>query len=153
MPKPKSSAEDLESKKRLPELLETDLDDRDEAVMLLEQLNQLQVQVGKKPDEKKNKEGSGLLKQIQEVKTKLSVILAMSGLNGLRHGSLVFSDCWVDGRPTLDVKALKIELASEGVDLELLNRCIEKCTKTGDGYLRRQLVNLDRKGAGLEDYD
>lgn len=152
MPKPDSITKDLESKKKLPDVVEQKFDGWGDAVVLLEKLNSLKAQVGRKPDNKKGKEGTGLLAEIEDVATQLSAIMAVEGLNGLRHNNLVFSDTWIEGRESVDLKALKIELVQAGVDLTLVNECIQKCTKTGEGYVRRMLTDLDKpRGGGWDE--
>src|SRR3990167_3433439 len=80
MPKPDLAKKKEADNKSLPQLLELDIESKEEAVGLIETLDRLQRQVGKAPDEKKGKEGSGLLAQIAEVKSKLSTIKLLEGL-------------------------------------------------------------------------
>jgi hypothetical protein len=128
--------------KTLVDAAELKFEGWEDVVMLMERLQTLQNAVGVAPDEKNNKPGAGLLREINEIKSKLSTFIAVEGLEGLRHGKLVFSDNWMEGRSTVDIGALKLELVQHGVDLTLLNQLIEKCTKKGDGYMRRQLTEI-----------
>ena len=145
MPKAKLTTQPKTDAKSLPEVLELhNLTDREDVAVMLDQLFTLQAQLGRKPDNKKGRDGAGLLGQIDSIKQQLSSIIAVEGLDGLRHNNIAFTDCWVDGRVTVDVAELKTQLALEGVDLGLLNRSIEACTKRGDGYARRMLVDLSK---------
>src|SRR3990167_1530207 len=152
MPKPDLAKKKEADNKSLPQLLELDIESKEEAVGLIETLDRLQRQVGKAPDEKKGKEGSGLLAQIAEVKAKLSTIKLLEGLDGLRHNNLVFTDCAVPGRKSVDVQTLRVELAQEGVVIpkELWEMCIERATKEGEGYYRRMLIDLDKTRGDCE---
>ena len=140
----------------MPDVVTLQFDGWDTTVNLIEQLHDLQDKVGVKPDDKKGKEGTGLLAKIAEIKGQLSAIMAVEGLPGLRHNNLVFSDCWVDGRSSTSIKDLKIELAQEGLlktdaDFELWEKCVKAATKTGDGYMRRMLTDLNKPKFGWED--
>ncbi len=153
MPKPTKAEVEIESKKNLKDIAELKFDGWGDAVVLIEQLSKLQEQVGHKPDEKKGKEGSGLLAEVASIKSQLSAIMAVEGLTGLRHNNFVFSDCWVDGRETTPLKDLKIELAQEGLlktdkDFELWEKCVKAATKKGDGYMRRMLTDLTKPRSG-----
>ncbi len=153
MPKVSSSkkSDESESKKTLPEVLDLKFEGAGEVVLLLEELATIKGQIGTKPDQKKGKEGSGWLAQVDVIQQKLSAIMAVEGLAGLRHNNLVFSDCWVEGRATLDPKTLMIELAMEGVDTKIIQKCVDKATKKGDGYLRRTLTDLNKPRGGWDD--
>ena len=152
MPKPKMSREEeIKSKRSLPDVLELKFEGCMDAVLLLEELAKIKGQIGTKPDEKKGKEGSGWLAQEAQIKQKLSAIMAVEGLTGLRHNNLVFSDVWMEGRASTPIQDLKIELVQAGVDLGLVNECIAKVTKTGDGYARRVLTDLDKPRSGWDD--
>lgn len=141
MPKPKF---DDSKTKNLPDVAELKFEGWGDTVVLLEQLHELQQQVGKAPDEKKGKEGSGLLAQIHMIKSQLSSYMAVAGVDGLRHNNLVFSDCWIEGTERIDVKLLQVELAQAGVDLTIIKACVKAATKKGDGYVRRQLRDLNK---------
>lgn len=151
MPKPKANEKESKDLKSLSDVVELKFEGWEEVVFKLEKLNDLQALVGKKPDDKKGKEGAGLLAEIHNLKSELSAIMAVAGVEGLRHNNLAFSDCYIEGRETLDLKTMMVELAQEGVELEVIKKCVKAATKKGDGYFRRMLVDLNKPRGDWED--
>lgn len=132
-------------RKSLVEVLETDYEDKDEVTLLLEQGMALKQQIGVAPDEKKGVEGSGLLKELDDIKEKLTVHQKVAGLEGLRHNHIAFVLSHRDGRETMDPKKLAEELAAEGIDVKVVAECMKRATSRGPGYYVRELVDLNVK--------
>jgi len=123
-------------RKSLVEVLETDYEDRDEAVLLLEKcwaLKQRKEQVDAEYD---------------EVKEDLSAMQKLSGLDGLRHNNIAFVVSHREGRETLDSKAAMEALVANGVRPELVRQCFEAAVKKGQGYYVRELVDLNQSKRG-----
>lgn len=141
-------------KKNLVEILETDVEDKDEITLKLEEAMALKNQIGVEPDEKKGVEGSGLLKKYHDLRQELGVLLKLSGLEGLRHNNIAFTLVHMDGRVTLDPTALAQELVKAGVKPDVVKECMVAATKQGEGYYRKELVDLNKlrsKRGGKED--
>lgn len=126
----------------LPEILETDLDERDEAVLLLEQAMSLKNAIGEEPDEDKGKEGFGLLAEYYKVKAKLMEIQVIGGLDGLRHNKIVFIASLQNGRVYTDQDAVVNYLLDNGVPAETIGAAFEAGRKTGKSYWKREVREL-----------
>lgn len=136
------SKETKTTKKDLPEILETECEDKDAITLLLEKGLALKSKIGVAPDEKKGVVGSGLLKEYHEVKEELGVFQKLHGFDGLRHNQIAYTVSHREGRETVDMKALVEGLVGCGVDPTVVRQCIENATKVGAGYYVREIVDL-----------
>lgn len=129
----------------LPQIMEqgsVEADARSRATELLEHGTRLKSQIGEKPEPDKNKEGSGLLKELQDVKDELTMIQTTYGLEGVRHNNLVFIARLQDGRASTPMKEVVKELLARNVSIETINAAIIAATKTGDSFWVRDLEVL-----------
>lgn len=136
------SKETKTKKKDLPEILETECEDKDKITLMLEKGLALKNQIGVQPDEKKNIEGSGLLKEYHDLKEELGVMVKYYNFDGLRHNQIAYTVSPRDGRETVDIKVLAEGLVAAGVEPTVVKQCIENATKRGPGYYVREIVDL-----------
>lgn len=111
----------------------------------------LKRQIGDKPDHKKGKAGSGLLRELDAITEELAQIQYKHEFPGIRNGRYVFVARYQEGRETLQKDQLKQQLLAQlgpvvkkGTDiLVIVNACFEAATKTGDAFMVRELEILD----------
>lgn len=108
------------------------------AVELLEEGRALKAKIGDKGDEKKDKDGSGLLWDLAKIERELTEIINEHGLEGVRFNKSVFTVSAREGRTSVDVEVLKKELLVAGVDLSVVRSAVAAATKVGDAYYVRE---------------
>lgn len=130
------------SRKDLPQLMSQDVEDKEEIVLKLEKMRSLKQQVGVEPNESKNIEGSGLLKELYDIKQDLAAELSLSGLEGFRHNNLAFVSTHMPGRETLNTVVVMQQLVKAGVAPDVVKECFEAGRETGKGFYKHELVDL-----------
>lgn len=111
-------------------------------VQLLELTAALKTQIGVEPDEKKGIAGSGLLREYKERKQELAIYQNTNGLEGLRHGKLVFTCSPRPGREKLDFEKFCQFLVSNGVKAELIAKGVAEHTSVGEGFYVNEITTL-----------
>lgn len=109
---------------------------------------EIKTQIGTKPDYKKNKPGSGLLMELDEITAELMQVQVNYGGRVLRSGNVVFVSRMQSGRASLQQDKLRQLLVAElvgvvkkGVDVvAIVNQCFDDATKTGDPFPVRELA-------------
>lgn len=135
-------------KANMPDVIDQNLDgvdgpiDSKELGLALEEALALKIQIGVEPDEKKNIEGSGLLKKMHDMKETMAIIAATNGLEGLRHGQVAFTNRLQDGRSSLDTEKFCQELLAAGVKVDVITAAMKAATKTGEPFWVRQFSKI-----------
>lgn len=142
--------------KDLPEILTLDIDQDDvhKSVLLIEEGIEVKQTIGVKPDPKKGKAGSGLLKRYDDIKCELAEIQMIYGLDGLRHNRFFFGSAMQDGRRSFKQELAKQHLVlafsalvPKKVDvIKLVNECFEKATVQGDGFWVKKIGIIGEEG-------
>lgn len=132
------------ARKDLPQILDQEIEDKDDIVFKLERGLDLKKQIGTEPDEKKGVEGSGLLKEYYDIRKDLAADLVLSGLEGFRHNNVVFVSTHMPGRETLDAKRLVEELVARNIDPKVVAECMRLATVEGKGYYKNEIVDLNK---------
>lgn len=132
-------------KASLPDVMDVDelIHVREDVAMMLDHAITLKVRIGVQPDEKKHVAGSGLLKEMYDLKEALGAIVAEHGLDGLRFGHVVFTQRLQDGKAGLDTEKFCQELLARGVKAEVIVECAELAKKQGDSFWVRQVEALE----------
>lgn len=124
-----------ESRKALPEVLETDLEDAGHVVLLIEEAAALKKELDPKI------EGSKAARY-EEIKTELTMIQTSAGVEGLRHNDVVFVARLNNGRTTVDNKRFVQGLLERGVKAQVIEAATEAATKTGDPFWVKQIEEI-----------
>ncbi len=117
-------------KKELVEILETDVEGRDEIVLLLEQTYDLKQEI------------EGLTDEFNKRKDQLAVLQMEHELDGIRHNKLVFVNRWQEGRESLDTQKFFQELVSHGVRAEVVQDAMKASMKKSEPYYVKELKLL-----------
>lgn len=117
-------------KANLPEILDQDIEGKDEIALLLERTLDAKIEVEQNT------------KFLNDCKEQLGEHTACNGLEGLRHGKVVFTQRLQDGRKILDTEKLCQELLTRGVKAEVIEESIKAATKQGESYWVREITSL-----------
>lgn len=115
-------------------------EDRQFIIETLERANQIRLQVGMQPDD--DHEGSGLLRELYEAKQELAAIASVNGLEGLKHGKVVFTQRLQTGRSGVVLNKFIELLLASGVSAETIARCKDEATSTGPSFWVREISEL-----------
>lgn len=110
---------------------------------LIDETIELKTTIGDKPDERKNKPGSGLLGQYAENLQELASI--QGDRPGLRFGRVWFSASVQDGRKYTDMKKLVTYLVEHGVKSDVISAALEHAESRGDPFMKREINFLKQK--------
>lgn len=80
--------------------------------------------------------------RLEEIKTELNALQVCAGLDGFRHGRIVFVARQQDGKTTVDSKKRDRYLMEHGVTAALLTAATKHAEKTGDDFWVRELEVL-----------
>lgn len=129
-------------KDKLLDITSLGLAEQNEIIGLLQRGSEVKQQIGEKPDSKKGKPGSGLLKEVDEIADKLMAIQMANQLEGLRYGRLAFTSRLQPGRETVSMEVFKEQLVLAGVDVDTIVECESRARKTGDMFPVREIQVL-----------
>jgi hypothetical protein len=106
----------------------------------------LKQQIGTKPDEKKGKEGTGLLKRLGEIEDELRLIIVEHHLGiGLSYGNIQFTVEPRAGRRGLDAEKLIDELLNRGVDSRTIQDALEAAVTRGNPFWEKEWSFVEEK--------
>ncbi len=120
------------SKKDIPEILELEeIDERDEAVLLLEKAATLKEQARL------------LTEEFDAAKERLMEIQLTHGLEGIRHNRIVFASIPIEGRTIVSVATMSEYLLAHGVPVGIIAEAKQAATTRGESGWRREIKVLD----------
>lgn len=131
-----------ETRKDLPELLETGIEDADKAVLLLEEGEQLKNMLNETVKDDVYDPQIHVARRYKEIKEELCMIQIASDVPGLRHGRLAFVARLQDGRESIDMKLFVEVLLARGVHIDIINAAMLQAKKTGDSFWVKQIEVL-----------
>jgi hypothetical protein len=117
-------------KASLLEVLDQEIEDKEEIALLLEQTLDLKMEVDRGTE------------SLKEKKEQLATIAASNGLEGLRTGKVVFTQRLQEGKTKLDTEKLLQALLARGVQVDVIKESMAEARTTGDSFWVREIGSL-----------